>query len=164
MTALIKAFVHGAAVLAAATLLLLPRPALAQDLEALSVLLTPAYRAMNLAAVCAKVPGWREAQPRGGRGTAIQYAEHVKNEIIEMLSYEDAVTVLKGAADVARADSLWQIRKLAAAGPTEGYDARVRAWCFETVRPWIAAFIASHDRDHVAFERAMNSAKSEKRI
>src|SRR5262245_10502724 len=69
----------------------------ARDLGSLSSLLVPAYTAMNFAAICSSVPGWQELQPQGPRGAAVNYAEHVKDEITAALSYDEAVTVLRGA-------------------------------------------------------------------
>src|SRR5215212_1749912 len=74
----------------------------AQDLEALSRLLIPAYTAMSYAGLCSTEQDWAMAQPRGPGGVAINYAQHIKDEVIASLSEKDAVTVLKMAADEAR--------------------------------------------------------------
>jgi hypothetical protein len=96
-------FVMRRCALAAAGLVLDNRTAGARDLAAVSGFVAPAYVAMNLATICAGERGWITSQPRGARGVAIQYAEHIKDEAIQSLTFEEASTVLRTAANVARA-------------------------------------------------------------
>ena len=135
-----------------ATVLLLSSHQLAaKDLLALSELLTPAYTAMNFAALCADEPSWKAVQPIGRRGTAINYAEHVKDEIVGVLSYGDALTVLRSAADQARAEARWQLQiRIKAANPNME-NARFRMWCAEYASSFIEAFIVEHDDRHSEF-------------
>ena len=83
----------------------------ATDLDEMGRLLTPAYTAMSLAGVCSAAPGWQERQPRGLRGVAIHYAEHVKDEMIEGLTHDEAVAVLRFAAERARDEARQQLHR-----------------------------------------------------
>lgn len=135
---------------------LMAAPAPGKDLNVLSRLLVPAYTAMNFAAVCASVPGWSATQPSGPRGFAGNYAEHVKDEIIAGLSHDEAVAVLRGAADAAREEARRQLRLFARA---DDYHSQVLRWCSGAAREAIRAFIRDHDRDHDAFVTEVARAK-----
>src|SRR5690349_623915 len=104
-------------------------PASARDLVSLSRLLTPAYTAMNYASVCASDLPWARRPPTGVRGTAFHYAEHVKDEIIAELSADEALTVLRRAADDARADARKHLRTSVAADEADLKAVRLKAWC-----------------------------------
>jgi hypothetical protein len=56
-----------------------PQWAEAKDVRALADLVTPAYTAMNYAVVCASRDPQFLLESRGPRGSAIKYAEHVKD-------------------------------------------------------------------------------------
>jgi len=130
----------------------------AKDLNTLAQLVVPAYTAMNFAAICARDGGWVASQPRGLRGSAIQYAEHVKDEAISSLTYDEAVAVLKAAADVARSRALKALRSLASADPAV-QEVQVRAWCRGFVTEFILLFIDQHDKSHNELLRQMEQAK-----
>jgi hypothetical protein len=132
-------------------LLFSPQNLAAKDLWALSDILTPAYTAMNFAALCSDEPTWRTVQPTGRRGTAINYAQHVKDEIVEMLSLEDARTVLRRAADEARAEARRQLRTRVKAANPYVESARFRTWCADYAASFIGDFIVKHDERHSAF-------------
>lgn len=83
----------------AAAALLLVQSSTAKDLDVLSEFVAPAYTAMNFAAICARDRPWALSQPRGLRGSAVEYAEHVKDEAIASLTHDEALKVLKAAAD-----------------------------------------------------------------
>src|SRR4051812_33713912 len=57
----------------------------AKDLAALEELIIPAYTAMNFAVVCATRQPHFLSESSGPRGNALNYAEHVKNEVIDGL-------------------------------------------------------------------------------
>jgi hypothetical protein len=136
-------------------------PASAKDLPALSKLLAPAYTAMNYESVCGTHPSWRDVQPVGNWGTALHYAQHVKDEIIQGLSYQDALVVLRRAADEAQMEVR---RQLAANVKTEDADVeglRLKAWCESHANDFIAAFIDAHDSGHVAFLEQVRALKVE---
>lgn len=134
--------------------------AFAQDIEALGRLVTPSYTAMSFAGLCATEPGWVGAQPRGARGYAIHYAQHVKDEVIASLPQNEAVTVLKSAADAARNEARAQLRNKVIVADKAAEAVRFREWCNGYVNGFIADLIRRHDGDHVAFLRNVEVAKS----
>ncbi|MBX9841303.1 MAG: hypothetical protein K2Z80_05790 [Xanthobacteraceae bacterium] len=134
-------------------------PASAKDLLSLSRLLTPAYTAMNYAAVCASDPPWAQTQPAGGRGTAVQYAQHIKDEIISGLTHEEALAVVRLAADAARADAREHLRSSVIAGEATGKAARLNGWCERYANGFIGALIRNHDSDHETFLKQVAQAK-----
>ncbi|MCK9908182.1 hypothetical protein MXD81_03505 [Microbacteriaceae bacterium K1510] len=134
-------------------------PASARDLPALTRLLTPAYAAMSYAGVCAMQRQWTAAQPRGRHGTAINYAEHIKNEVVASLSDEDARTILTAAADTARRTARMQLRENVTASDKREEDARLTAWCAGYVSDFIADVIRRHDADHTSFLERLRVAK-----
>lgn len=121
----------------------------AKDLEALARFVTPAYTAMNLAAVCASRDSQFLGQTSGPRGTAFHYAEHVKNEAIESLSPEEAAIALKAAADAARAIALRTFQRLNASDPALEAQ-QIRSWCEAEGREMVRKFIREHDENHTA--------------
>jgi hypothetical protein len=132
-------------------LAVISNPAAGKDLASLSQLLTPAYTAMDYAAVCATDRSWTVSQPAGPRGSAIHYAQHIKDEIVAFLSYNEALTVLKAAADAARQDTYAQLRNHVHARERAEEPARLRAWCYGHANHLIEALIRLHDENHSAF-------------
>lgn len=122
-------------------------PAGARDLNALAEIVTPAYTAMNFAMVCASGDPQFLGRTRGPRGHAINYAEHVKDEVIASLSHAEAVTTLTAAADMARAASLRTLRAFNSQDPALE-KARIREWCGREAVEFIRTFIADHDQNH----------------
>ncbi len=137
--------------------------AAARDLGALSLLLTPAYTAMQYAGLCARTPQWSLSEPAGARGKAIHYAQHVKDETINALTYEEAVTVVKAAADAARAEARLQLRTSVISSDAPEEAVRFRVWCEGYVNNFIRDFIIKHDGEHVAFLEQVNLAKHARR-
>jgi len=119
----------------------------AKDLDALAQFVAPAYTAMNFAAICARDRSWLLSQPRGSHGSALEYAEHVKNEAIASLTHDEAIIVLRAAADAARSRVRLELQALAFTDPSL-QEAQVAAWCRDFVTKYIRSFIDSHDRDH----------------
>ena len=134
--------------------------AIGQNFEELSRLLTPAYTAMSLANLCSTEPGWPFTQPRGQRGVAVNYAEHVKDEIVASLSDQDAFAVLKPAADAARNEARAQLREKVIVSDKTVEAIRFRDWCNGYVNDFIEDVIRKHDGDHAAFLRRVDLAKS----
>lgn len=145
---------------ALAVALLLPNAkfASAKDLVALAELVVPAYTAMNVAVVCATRQPAFLSETGGPLGNALEYAEHVKDEAIESLAHEEALIVLKSAADAARATVLQTIRRFYAAEPNLE-AARIRAWCSTDATDFIRTFMNQHDRDHDKFLEGFKRSK-----
>ena len=122
-------------------------PTIAKDLNALAAFIAPAYTAMNFVIVCAPHDPVFLAQTSGPRGTALAYAEHVKDEAIASLSVEEAAVALKTAADTARATALQTLRAFNAQDRAVE-QARIAKWCESDARQFIRAFIEHHDTNH----------------
>lgn len=140
-------------------LLLLITPALAQDTAKLSELLAPAYTAMNYAVLCTNHSTWGISQPRGPHGTALQYAEHIKDEVIDGLTYKEALTVLKSAADLARSEAEVELKAKVIVGHPSKESQRLFAWCESFVSDFVTRVMLSHDRDHDKFLHGLVQAK-----
>ena len=130
----------------------------AKDLAALSQLLKPAYIAMDYARLCVMEPQWLVTEPRGIRGSAINYAEHVKDETIKALTQEEAVIVLKAAADDARAEAREQLRTKVTLIDKAKEATQFRAWCNGYVTDFILDFINKHDSNHQSFLQQIDNA------
>src|SRR5262245_25082938 len=135
-----------------------PGPSAARDLTAVSAFVIPAYTAMNFATICAQESSWAGSQPRGPRGVAVQYAEHVKDEAIRLLSYEEAVIVLRMAADAARSRARDELRKLSSSGMSEDF-LQLAAWCSGYAREFISAFMHEHDNGHDRLMEHLDNVK-----
>jgi hypothetical protein len=122
-------------------------PVAAKDINALAAFVAPAYTAMNFAIVCAPHDPMFLSQTSGPRGTALAYAEHVKDEAIVLLSDEEAALALKAAADTARATALQTLRAFNAQDRAVE-QARIAKWCEGEARQFIRAFIEHHDTNH----------------
>lgn len=145
---------------AAAIFLVAARPDTtgARDLKALADIVVPAYTAMNFTILCAQDDPHFAAQTRGPRGTAIQYAEHVKNEAIVSLTHAEASVVLKAAADEARSVARREVRKVVTK-PPEFQPGELTKWCRESVIHFVRAFIEQHDAQHAALIQNIEQAK-----
>ena len=136
----------------------------AKDLATLAELLTPAYTAMSLANLCAIETDWAIMQPRGSRGAAINYAEHVKDEVIVGLDQQEALAVLRSAAEAARSHSRSQLNESVVVPDKVAEAARFRKWCAGYVVAFIGDWIRKHDGEHWAFveqiDRALSGRKS----
>ncbi len=122
-----------------------------KDLAGLSRLLTPAYTAMSFANLCAMEAEWWRSQPVGKLGTAMHYAQHVKDEVITALTYEEALVVLKDAADKARTEARRQLRANVLGQDPQTEAERFKAWCDSHVTPFIVEFIEQHELAHASF-------------
>ena len=85
-------------------------------------------------------------------------AEHVKNEVIAGLDPDEAVVILRGAANAARMTTLQIIRKFDA-HDSNLETARVRAWCETDARHFIRAFLDQYDGDHDKFLEKLKQSK-----
>jgi len=130
----------------------------AKDLDALAQSVVPAYTAMNFAAICARDRRWLLSQPRGSHGSALEYAEHVKDEAIASLTHNEAIIVLRAAADAARSRVRQEMQALAFADPTLQED-QVAAWCRDFVTKYIRSLIDKHDRGHQKSLRELDQTK-----
>lgn len=131
--------------------------AMAKDLDGLAKLVVPAYTAMNFAMMCARAEPTFPTRMGGPRGNVLEYAQHVKDEVIVRLNQGEANVVLKAAADVARDVARGQL-KLLAKGRDVIAPSDIAAWCTGPATDFIRGFIASHDRDHSVIEASIEEA------
>jgi hypothetical protein len=141
-----------AAIAGGATLLLLSSlVADARDLNVLSRLLEPAYTSMTYANLCSLDRNWEASQPQGPGGVAINYAEHIKDEVIASLTREEAVSVLTQAANSARDEARRQVKKHIVLGDKQAEADRFQRWCDSYVTDFIRSVMRTHDGNHEYF-------------
>lgn len=132
--------------------------AIAKDIKALAEFVTPAYTAMNFALVCARHDPRFLEETGGPRGSAVAYAEHVKDETIASLTHDEALATLRMAADAARAIALQRFRSFDAAD-RDVESARIKAWCESHGRQQVRSFVEHHDSDHAAIITQLREAQ-----
>ncbi|HZQ11831.1 MAG TPA: hypothetical protein VFB31_03375 [Pseudolabrys sp.] len=132
--------------------------AAAKDLRALAEFVVPAYTAMNFTMVCAQDDPQFLSRTRGVRGNALEYAEHVKDEAIASLTYDEAVAVLTMAADEARTIARRELRKLAPNYPA-ARPGEITNWCRNDASNFVRAFIEQHDGRHAMLLQDLERAR-----
>lgn len=131
--------------------------AAAKDLKAIAEFVRPAYTAMNFTILCAQDDPWFLTDTVGPRGNALKYAEHVKDEAIASLTYDDSVRVLKKAADEARSAARAELRKII---PNRTYRyPEIAKWCRGEAMRFVRSFIEQHDEKHTMLLQELESAK-----
>lgn len=142
----------------ALALLLAAVPAFAVDADALVRILSPAYLAEDLAAVCsAQDPSFMQ-DGLGHFPSVRSYAVHIRGEVVEGLRPEEAERVVKRAADAAKNAALLAVRARSAATPEEERS-NLLDWCRDSALPFVRQIVAEHDRNHAAVEHALDVAK-----
>lgn len=132
--------------------------ATAVDIKMLGNVLSPAYLAMNFAVVCARQDPSFLSVTGGPRGSALVYAQHIKDEIIADLEPRDGETIVRDAADAARSVALGFMRSMA--GGLDAIEAkRVRTGCESIAKPFIRGVVAEHENRHDLFEQVIAAAK-----
>ena len=111
---------------------------------------------MNVAVLCAQEDAAFLSDTAGPRGTAVHYAAHVKDEVIEGLPDTEARIVLRRAADFARTIARAELDRISRLGPVQ---TEVRAWCQSTARAFIREVIVRHDEHHDQWLAAVASAR-----
>jgi hypothetical protein len=129
----------------------------ARDLDAMAGILVPAFTAMNYAVICAQDDPHFLPRTFGARGTVLNYAEHVKDEVVESLSQEEAAVVLTKAADAARSIAREELRRVLPAYPA-GHADQIISWCYSTAISFVLAFIEHHDTQHAAILQELEQA------
>jgi|SRR5215207_5197465 len=145
--------------LSAFLLLIIAGPSLSANLDELVQLLSPAYLAENVAVVCTVNDPTFAAQTRGYRGSMSVYAQNMKQEVIAGLDEDAANTILRRAADAAKAAALMAIR--AHAAPTQDEERqKLVTWCETSAKPFVQNIIMGQDQRYDAFKEAVARAKS----
>lgn len=146
---------------AAALCILQVSMATAKDFKPIAEFIRPAYSAMNLALLCARDDPWFLADTSGPRGNAIKYAMHVRDEAIASLSKDEAMAVLKLAADEARNEAREELRKIV---PTQTYRyPQIAGWCRSYVLRVVRGVIEKHDAEHTPLLRRLAEEKQKLR-
>ena len=124
--------------------------AASKELNALAEFVMPAYTAMNFAVLCARDNPTFLLDASGPRGTALHYAQHIKDEAIDGLSETEATAVLKSAADGARSVARQKLHQLAGSGARRGSNivGEVTRWCERDAKPFILKVMRQHDTEH----------------
>lgn len=128
------------------------------DLNAIAEFVRPAYTAMNFAMLCSQDDPWFLTDARGPRGNALKYAEHVKNEAIASLTDDEAVIVLKMAADEARSVARKELRKQIRDYPTYR-PGEITRWCRSDASHFMLTFIEQHDTSHATLLQELEQEK-----
>ncbi|MBX9934318.1 MAG: hypothetical protein K2Y56_22845 [Methylobacterium sp.] len=132
--------------------------AAAADTRTLGNILSPAYLAMNFTVVCARQDPAFLSATGGPRGSALVYAQHIKDEVIATLDATEGEIVVREAANAARSVALGFLRSMA--GGSEAIEAeRVRNWCTSVANPFIRGVVVEHDTRHDLFEQVLEAAK-----
>lgn len=132
--------------------------AASKDLKTIAAFVHPAYTAMNFTILCAQDDPSFLTDTLGPRGNALKYAEHVKDEAIASLTYNESVLVLKMAADEARSTARSELRKVLPNYPTYT-PVEVVGWCRGYVIRFVRAFIQQHDENHETLLKELEFAK-----
>jgi len=139
--------------------LIMAGPSLSANLDTLVQLLSPAYLAEHVAVVCTANDPAFATETSGRQGSMRVYAQNMKSEIIAGLDESEANTVLRRAADAAKAAALMAIR--ANEAPTPGEERqKLIAWCETSGRPFVRSIILTQDQQYAAFKEAVARAKS----
>jgi hypothetical protein len=136
--------------------------AAAKNLDAIVAFVRPAYTAMNFTTLCAQDDPWFLIDTLGPRGTALKYAEHVKDEVIASLTHDESVLVLKMAADEARSAARSELRKLIPKYPTYR-SVDIAAWCRGDAIRFVRTFVQQHDERHETLLNELQKAKRQLR-
>jgi len=141
------------------SLLTVAGPSLAANLDELVQLLSPAYLAENAAVVCTANDSTFAVQTSGRRGSMSVYAQNMKQEIIAGLDEDEANTILRRAADAAKAAALMAIRAHASSTQDEEKQ-KLIAWCETSGKPFVQNIIMGQDQKYDSFREAVAHAKS----
>jgi len=103
------------------------------------------------------------SETSGPMGYMRDYAQHVKAEVTAGLNETETLSLLKSAADLAKAEALQALRSLRTEGP-EGPEietARITRWCQTVVKPLVRQVIDTHDTDHAQIDQLLEEAKKD---
>lgn len=133
--------------------------AFAKELDELAEFVRPAYTTMNLSLMCSKVDHNFLYITSGPRGTALQYAQHVKDEAIFGLNDADAAYVLRIAANAARSEARAKLHELVQLSAGQDINLAVERWCLTDGRRMIFDFVQGHDHEHHIAEKFLERVK-----
>jgi hypothetical protein len=126
-------------------------------------MLYAAFLAEQDVAVCIVADPAFTIETSGPMGYMRDYAQHVKAEVTAGLNETETRSLLKSAADRAKAEALHALRSLRTEGP-EGPEietARVSRWCRTVVTPFVRQVIDTHDNHHTQIDQLLEKAKND---
>ncbi len=88
-------------------------------------------------------------------------AAHQSGGHVLGLSETERLSLLKRAADIAKAETLHAIRNLRAEEPTKMRPHVYRVWCQTVVKPLMHNVIDTHDNHHDQIDRLLDRAKKD---
>ena len=144
-------------------LVMLASPAISKDSGILTRMLYAALLAEQGVAVCIVADPAFAGETSGPMGYMRVYAQHVKAEVTAGLNDTATLSLLKSAADRAKAEALQALRSLRTEGP-EGPEietARITRWCQTVVKPLVRQVIDTHDTDHAQIDQLLEEAKKD---
>lgn len=139
----------------------LASPAISKDFGILTRMLYAAFLAEQGVALCTVADPAFASDTSGPMGYMRDYAQHVKAEVTAGLNETETLSLLKSAADRAKAEALQALRSLRTEGP-EGPEietAQITRWCQTVVKPLVRQVIDTHDTDHVEIDQLIEEAK-----
>ncbi|MGH6847665.1 MAG: hypothetical protein ACREC0_09545 [Methylocella sp.] len=132
-------------------------PAMSKDFGILTRMLYAAFLAEQGAAVCAAANPAFSSETRGPMGGMHTYAEHIKTEVTAGLNQTETLSLLKSAADTAKAEALQAIRSLRTGSP-ETETAKFTRWCQTVVKTLVRQVIDTHDNQHDQIDHLIETA------
>jgi hypothetical protein len=141
-------------------LAMLAPPAESKDYGILTRMLYAAFLAEQGMAICTAGDPAFASETGGPNGDMHTYVQHIKAEVTAGLSETERLSLLKRAADIAKAETLQAIRNLRAEEP-ENETARLSVWCQTVVKPLVHNVIDTHDNHHDQIDRLLDRAKKD---
>jgi hypothetical protein len=97
---------------------------------------------------------------KGPMGDMRTYVQHIKAEVTAGLNETETLSLLKSAADIAKAEALQAIRNLRMGDP-ETETARFASWCQTVVKPLVQQVMDTHDNHHDQIDQLIAKGKKD---
>ena len=133
-------------------------PARALNEDVMRNILSPVFLAQNFTAVCSNVDPDFARETGGKDGDAHTVIGHIRDEILSVMTREEAAPIVASAAGAARAIGLGMIRPLSGGSAQEQAE-RLKALCEETAKPLVRGVVDNHDERHDFFEQMLKDAR-----
>jgi hypothetical protein len=131
-----------------------------KNLPVLTRMLYAAFLSEQMSAICTNAHIKLSEADRNAFLSAKIYSEGIKQKIIAGLNDADANSILKAAADRARADTRSEIATLTVYPPEEIPGATIR-WCENKVKPFVSQIVGAYARHPDVIEKLINKAKAD---
>ena len=131
-----------------------------KDLPVLTRMLYAAFLSEQMSAICTSAHIKLSDSDRDAFLSAKIYSEVIKQIIIAGLNDTDAKSILKVAADRARADTRSEIETLAVYPPEQIPRVTIR-WFENKVKPFVSQIVGAYARHPDVIEKLINKAKAD---